>query len=46
MLKGLGDALSDKAMDLQKDKYTKQTYGDYVPLKVALRIHRTVQFSV
>lgn len=31
---------------MQKNKYTKSTYGDFVPLKVAQRILHTVQFSI
>ena len=46
MLKGFGDVLSDKVMELQKDQFSKKTYGDYVPLKVAQRIYRTVKFSI
>jgi hypothetical protein len=43
---GLGSELASKALEMENNKYTKIAYGDYVPLKVAMRIYHTVKFTV
>lgn len=47
MMSGMGSKLAEQANDkLKKIKYKKTLYGDFVPLKVGLRIVDTVKFTV
>ena len=47
MMRGLGGQLADQAGEgNKKDKFKKTLYGDFVPLKVGMRIMQTATFSV
>jgi hypothetical protein len=46
MLRGMGGHLADEVGDGKKSKYKKTLYGDFVPLKIGLRIVHTAKFSV
>lgn len=46
MMRGLGGRLAEDAGDVKKSKYKKTLYGDFVPLKVGLRIVHTATFCV
>lgn len=46
MMRGLGGRLAEEAGDVKKSKHKRTLYGDFVPLKVGLRIVHTATFCV